>query len=156
MEEEEEEEEDDDEGNEQNEEEEEQDEETVQVSRASSNVVLLSDPRDISEGLVNPAFCQDDCQQSSQSRPSSQCGRRVKSPRWACLSRDRPYGHCRSLSSSVENMTFSGAPLSPMRGSFPSLNDPMNKESLSDGRSFRDDTSLHCSRSRGTVVVCDS
>ncbi|XP_038558702.1 transient receptor potential cation channel subfamily M member 6 isoform X1 [Micropterus salmoides] len=118
------------------------------VSRASSNAVLLSDPRDISEGLVNPAFSQDDSQPSSLSRPSSQWGRPVKSHRWACLSRDRPYGHCRSLSSSVENIFFSGAPLSPMRGSFSSLNELLNKESLSDGRSLRDNTSLCCSRSR--------
>ncbi|XP_042276131.1 transient receptor potential cation channel subfamily M member 6 isoform X2 [Thunnus maccoyii] len=128
---------------EEDEEEEQQEEETEQVSRASSNVVLLSDPRDISEGLVNPAFCDDDSQQSS-----SQCGRRVKSPRWVRLTKDHPYGHCRSLSSSMENMAFSGAPRSPMRGSFPFLNEPMNKESLSGGRSFKDDTSLRCSRSR--------
>ncbi|KAM7416212.1 hypothetical protein PAMA_018335 [Pampus argenteus] len=133
-------------GDEEDEEEEEQ-EKTEHVSRTSSNVVLLSDPRDIS-GLVNPAFFQDDCQQSPLSRPSSQCGRCVKSSRWACLSRDRPYSHCRSLSSSVENMTFSGAPLSPMKGSFPSLNKPMNQDSLSGGRSFRDNTSLRCSRNR--------
>lgn len=125
----------------------------AEVSRASSSAVLLSDPRDVSEGLVNPAFSQDDSRPSSRSRPSSQWGRPVKSPRWACLSRDRPYGYCRSLSSSVENITFSGAPLSPMRGSFPSLNEPMNRESLPDGRSFRDDTSLQCSRSRGNIVV---
>ncbi|XP_037633258.1 transient receptor potential cation channel subfamily M member 6 isoform X1 [Sebastes umbrosus] len=120
----------------------------TEVSRTSSDAVLLSDPRDISEGLVNPAFSHDDSQPSSRSRPSSQWERPVKSPRWAYLSRDRPYGYCRSLSCSVENMAFSGTPLSPMRGSFPSLNEPMNKESLSDGRGFRDDTSLRCSRSR--------
>ncbi|XP_029294787.1 transient receptor potential cation channel subfamily M member 6 [Cottoperca gobio] len=140
---------------EEEEEEEEQDKErthkqlsNMEVSITSSNAVLLSDPRDISEGLVNPAFSQDDSQPSSQSRPSSQWGRPVKSPRWACLSRDRPYGFCRSLSSSVENMTFSGAPLSPMRGSFPSLHEPMNEDTLSDESSFREDTSLRCSRSR--------
>ncbi|KAM9360691.1 LOW QUALITY PROTEIN: transient receptor potential cation channel subfamily M member 6 [Symphorus nematophorus] len=134
-------------------EEEEQDEERTQgrlshVDRASSNAVLLSDPRDIAEGLVNPAFSLDDSLPSSRSRPSSQWGRPVRTPRWACLSRDRPYGHCRSLSSSVENMAFSGRPLSPMRGSFPSLNEPMNKECLSGGRSFKDDTSLQCSRNK--------
>lgn len=119
------------------------------VSRASSGAVLLSEPRGLSEGLVNPAFSQDDSLPCSRSRPV----RPVKSPRWACLFRDRPYGHCRSLSSSVENMTFSGAPLSPMRGSFPSLNDPVNKEILCGGRIFRDDTSLRCSQSRGIVVM---
>lgn len=117
----------------------------IEVSRASSNAVLLSEPQDISEGLENPAFSQDDSQSSSFSRPPSQWGRPVKSPRWTCLSRDRPYGHCRSLSSSVENMTFSGAPLSQM-----------SKESLSGGRRFRDDISLRYSRSRGIVVVCNA
>ncbi|XP_071780163.2 transient receptor potential cation channel subfamily M member 6 [Centroberyx gerrardi] len=120
----------------------------LDVSRASSRAVLLSDPRDVSEGLVNPGFCQDDNQPSSRPRLSSQWGRTMKSPRWACLSRDRPYGHCRSLSSSVENMTFSGAPLSPLRGSFPFLNGPINNESLPGGRGLREDTSLQWSRSR--------
>ncbi|XP_040010255.1 transient receptor potential cation channel subfamily M member 6 isoform X2 [Xiphias gladius] len=145
------------EGKEEEEEEEEEEQEgertqeqlsNIEVSRASSKAVLLSDPRDISEGLVNPAFSQDNSQPSSRSRSSSQRGRPLKSPRWACLPRDRPYGCCRSLSSSVENMTFSGAPLSPMRGSHPSLNEPMNKDSLSGGRGIRDATSLQCSRSR--------
>ncbi|XP_073321519.1 transient receptor potential cation channel subfamily M member 6 [Pagrus major] len=120
----------------------------TEASRPSSSAVLLSEPRNFSEGLVNPAFCPENSQPSSHSRPSSQQGRAVKSCRWACLSRDRPYSHCRSLSSSVENMTFSGTPLSPMRGSFPSLNEPLTKESLSSGRSFRDDTSLRCSRTK--------
>uniref|UniRef100_A0A3B4VK82 non-specific serine/threonine protein kinase n=1 Tax=Seriola dumerili TaxID=41447 RepID=A0A3B4VK82_SERDU len=75
----------------------------IAVSRASSNALLLSDPRDISEGLVNPAFSQDNSQPGSRSRSSSQWVRPVKSPRWACLSRDRPYGYCRSLSSSFPN-----------------------------------------------------
>ncbi|XP_078106014.1 transient receptor potential cation channel subfamily M member 6 [Sander vitreus] len=116
-------------------------------SRASSDAALLSNPRDVSEGLVNPAFSQDDGRPISRSRPSSQWGRpEPRSPRWARLSRDRPHGYCRSLSSSVENMAFSGAPLSPTRGSLSSLNEPMNRES--DGRSFRFDTSLRCSKSR--------
>ncbi|XP_026176429.1 transient receptor potential cation channel subfamily M member 6 isoform X2 [Mastacembelus armatus] len=119
----------------------------MEVSRASSNVVLLSSPRDISEGLINPAFSQSDSQPVPRSRPSCQLRRSVKSARWTCLSREYPYGHCRSLSSSMENMTFSGAPLSPLRGSFPFLDEPMNKESLSAGRSFRDDTAIECSRS---------
>ncbi|XP_059192629.1 transient receptor potential cation channel subfamily M member 6 [Centropristis striata] len=120
----------------------------IRVSRASSNAFLLSEPRDVSEGLVNPAFSQDNSRPSSRSRPASHWGRPLKPPRGACLSRDRPYGYCRSLSSSVENMTFSGTPCSLMRGSFPSLNEPMNKEGLSDERSFKDDTSLRCSRNR--------
>uniref|UniRef100_A0A8C4DQL3 non-specific serine/threonine protein kinase n=1 Tax=Dicentrarchus labrax TaxID=13489 RepID=A0A8C4DQL3_DICLA len=63
----------------------------INISRSSSNAVLLSDPRDVSEGLVNPAFSQDDSLPSPRSRPSSQWVKPVKSPRWACLSRDRPY-----------------------------------------------------------------
>ncbi|XP_069380165.1 transient receptor potential cation channel subfamily M member 6 isoform X3 [Paralichthys olivaceus] len=117
------------------------------LSRTSSNAVLLSDPQDISEGLVNPAFSQDSSQLSCPSRSSNICGRHVKSCRGACLSRDPPYGCCRSLSSSMENMTLSGTPLSPMRGSFPSLNETMKKESLSRGR-MMEDTSLQCSRRR--------
>ncbi|XP_068422965.1 transient receptor potential cation channel subfamily M member 6 isoform X2 [Clinocottus analis] len=120
----------------------------IKVSTASSNAILLSKPRDISEGLVNPAFSQDDNRPSSWSRPSGQCERSVKPTRWGCLSRDCPYGHCRSLSSSVENMTFSGAPLTRMRGSYPSLNEPVDKESLSDERRFRDDRSLLSSKSK--------
>ncbi|TDH13356.1 hypothetical protein EPR50_G00056750, partial [Perca flavescens] len=107
-------------------------------SRASSSAGLLSNSRDVavvSEGLVNPAFSQDDGRMISRSRPSSQWGR--PEPRWARVSRDRPYGYCRSLSSSVENVAFSGAPLSPTRGSFSSFN-----------FSFGDDTSLGCSKSR--------
>ncbi|XP_029999816.1 transient receptor potential cation channel subfamily M member 6 [Sphaeramia orbicularis] len=121
---------------------------TLQKSRTSSKAILLSDPRDISEGLVNPAFCPDDNQVRSRSRPSSQWRASVKTPRWACQFRDRPYGYCRSLSSSVENITFPGAAHNPLRGSFPTLNEPMRKECLSGVRSFRDDTSLYCSKSR--------
>ncbi|XP_034547988.1 transient receptor potential cation channel subfamily M member 6 isoform X2 [Notolabrus celidotus] len=111
-----------------------------EVSEASSNALLLSDPQDISEGLVNQAFSLGDSS-SSQSRP-------LKSSRRACLSRDRPYGHSRSLSSSVENMTFSGAPLSEMRGSISSLDEPMNRASLPGRRAFMDGTLRRCSRSR--------
>lgn len=119
------------------------------VSRASSNAFLLSDPQDISEGLVNPAFSQGNSHPSSRSRSSSQWVRPVKSPRWAYLSRDRPYGYCRSLSSSVENMTFSGTTLSPTRGSFPSLNEMISKECCV--RGFKDNTTLQCIKSRGIV-----
>lgn len=140
------------------EEEEEQEEDRVQgqLSRASSDAVLLSDPRGVPEGLVNPAFSQDNSQPQPCFKPSSQWGRPVRTARWACLATERPYGFCRSLSSSVENMAFSGAPLSPKRGSFPSLNEAITKESLSGGRGFRDDTSLQSSRSRGADVVCNS
>ncbi|XP_026198545.1 transient receptor potential cation channel subfamily M member 6 isoform X2 [Anabas testudineus] len=120
----------------------------IDLSRASSTAVLLPDCRDISEGLINPAFSQDDSSIVSQSKPSSHQKRSMKSPRLTCLSRDRPYGFCRSLSSSMENMTFSGAPLSPTRGSFPSLNESMNNENLHGRRSFRDETSLGCCRSK--------
>uniref|UniRef100_I3JXD6 non-specific serine/threonine protein kinase n=1 Tax=Oreochromis niloticus TaxID=8128 RepID=I3JXD6_ORENI len=96
------------------EEEEEKEEEKTQeelpntdVHRASSSAFLF-DPRDISEGLTNPAFSHDDSQPTSRSRNSNQWRKPIKSPRWACLSRDRPYGYCRSLSSSMENMTFAG------------------------------------------------
>ncbi|XP_029960289.1 transient receptor potential cation channel subfamily M member 6 isoform X2 [Salarias fasciatus] len=118
------------------------------LSRASSKALLLSDPRDIPKGLINPAFSLGDSQPASRPRYSVHSRRPTKSPRWACVSRDRPYGPCRSLSSSVENVTFSGAALSVMRGSFPSLNKPLNKESLSGGRSFKDGAAQQCSRSQ--------
>lgn len=117
---------------------------STEVSRTSCNPVLLSEPRDISRGLVNPAFSP-----TCHSRPASQWGRPVKSPRWACVFRDQPYGHCRSLSSSVENMTFSEA----ARGSFPSMTDPVKKEMLSGGRIFRDNTPLRYSRSKGIFQI---
>lgn len=120
----------------------------TEAIRTSSSALLLSDPCDVSEGLTNPAFSLDDSQPSSQSRHSSQWRRPVKSSRWTRMSRERPYGFCRSLSSSVENMAFSGAPFSPMRESFPSLNEPMKKESLSGRRTFRNGTTLRCSRSQ--------
>uniref|UniRef100_A0A3Q1BGJ8 non-specific serine/threonine protein kinase n=1 Tax=Amphiprion ocellaris TaxID=80972 RepID=A0A3Q1BGJ8_AMPOC len=119
-----------------------QEQSNIEAIRTSSNALLLSDPRDVSEGLINPAFSLDDSQPSSRARHSSQWRRPVKSSRWTRMSRERPYGFCRSLSSSVENMTFSGAPLSPMRGSFPSLSEAMKRESLSNRRTFRDGTSL--------------
>lgn len=121
------------------------------VSRASSEAVLLSEPRNILQGLVNPSFSQDDSPPGFRSRPSSHWKRLMKSPRLACVFRDRPYSHCRSLSSSVENMTFSGAPLSQTVGS-PSLHDPANK--VKDGReTMRGDSSLRSSRRRGNVAV---
>lgn len=123
----------------------------IDLSRTSSHAVLLSDSHHISEGLENPAFCQDDNQPGSRPRHPSQWGRNRKCQRWTCLSRDHPNGQCRSLSSSVENMA-----LSPLRGSFPLLNGPMNSESLPGGRSLKDDMSLRCSRSRGTIRISDA
>uniref|UniRef100_A0A3B4GLA4 non-specific serine/threonine protein kinase n=1 Tax=Pundamilia nyererei TaxID=303518 RepID=A0A3B4GLA4_9CICH len=123
----------------------------IDVHRASSSAFLF-DPQDISEGLTNPAFSCDDSQPTSRSRNSNQWRKPIKSPRWACLSRDRPYGYCRSLSSSMENMTFAGAPLSPTRGSFPSLNESMNNESLLGRRGLKNNTSLRCSRSQGMIT----
>lgn len=134
---------------EEDEEEKEEDEESAQsnidVCRTSSNTFLMSDPQDVSEGLVNPAFSPDDSESSSRSRYSSQWRGPGKSTRGRDLPYDLPYGYCRSLSSSMENITFSGAPLSPTRGSFPSLDE---------GRSsFGDNRSLQGSRSQGIVVV---
>lgn len=123
----------------------------IDVHRGSSSAFLF-DPQDISEGLTNPAFSCDDSQPTSRSRNSNQWRKPIKSPRWACLSRDRPYGYCRSLSSSMENMAFAGAPLSPTRGSFPSLNESMNNESLLGRRGLKNNTSLRCSRSQGMIT----
>ncbi|XP_077376929.1 transient receptor potential cation channel subfamily M member 6 isoform X2 [Festucalex cinctus] len=78
---------------------------------------------------------EEDSQLNSQTRPF------MKSPRTAY-----PFGYCRSLSSSVENMTFFGASLIPRGGSFPYLNEALNKQGGK--RSFRDDTSLQWSSSR--------
>lgn len=127
------------------EEEEGKEENQSEASKASSDALLLSDPQDVSEGLVNPAFSQGDLS-GSKSRP-------LKSSRRTCPSRDRPYGYSRSLSSSVENMTFSDAPFSEKRGSFSSLNEPMNRDSLPCGRAFKDDTLQRCGRSKGNTVV---
>ncbi|XP_061672748.1 transient receptor potential cation channel subfamily M member 6 isoform X2 [Syngnathoides biaculeatus] len=111
----------------------------LEVWRPTSNVDL-PEPANISEDLEHSDFRQEDPQLICQNRPS------VKSPRSACRSRDFPHGCCRSLSSSVENMTFSGASPIPRGGSFPYLNQALNKQG--DKRSFGDDTSLQCSRSR--------
>ncbi|KAG7270624.1 hypothetical protein CRUP_010919 [Coryphaenoides rupestris] len=84
--------------------------------------------------------------------PSSQWARVQRKPfRWACMSRERPYGRCHSLSSSVENITFAGAPLSPLRGSFSFLAaGPLNGETSppgGDGRDCHFGASLRGSRS---------
>jgi len=90
----------------------------------------------------------DNSQPSFRSRHSSQWKRPTISPRWAYMPRDRPYGNCRSLSSSMENMTFSVAPVSS------SLNQLMNNEGMSGRRGFSDDASLQCSRNQGILVLC--
>ncbi|KAM9391501.1 transient receptor potential cation channel subfamily M member 6 [Pholidichthys leucotaenia] len=117
----------------------------VNVCRTPSEALLLSEPRDVSEGLTNPAFSLEDTQLSS--RQSSQWRRPIKS-RLACMFIDRPYGYCRSLSSSMENIAFSGAPLSPTRGSFPSLHEQISKEGFLGKRSRRDYRLLRNSRSQ--------
>ncbi|XP_015242883.1 PREDICTED: transient receptor potential cation channel subfamily M member 6-like isoform X3 [Cyprinodon variegatus] len=85
---------------------------------------------------------------SFPSRHSSHWRKPPICPRWTCAPRERPFGYCRSLSSSMENMAFSGAPLSPTKGSFPSLKDAMNKEFMFDRRGSRDDAPLRCSKSQ--------
>lgn len=124
-----------------------------ELSRSSSCAILLPKCQDGSEGLINPAFSQGDNATVSQSKPCNHWERSMKSPRLKGLYRDRPYGYCRSLSSSMENMTFGGAPISPTRGSFPFLYEQVTKTNLNGERSFRDDTSLQYSRSKGIVLV---
>ncbi|XP_014826160.1 PREDICTED: transient receptor potential cation channel subfamily M member 7-like isoform X1 [Poecilia mexicana] len=91
---------------------------------------------------------EDESQPSFPSRHSSHWRKPPLPTRWACLPRERPYGYCRSLSSSMENIAFSGAPLSPTKGSFPSLDETTDKEDMSDGRGLRNDASLRCSKSQ--------
>ncbi|KAL0979667.1 hypothetical protein UPYG_G00188000 [Umbra pygmaea] len=128
------------------EEEEEEEEEEVRqrcnVSRAPSQTFLLLDQQDEradgARGLVNPAFCKDDSPGVARFR-RAQLGR--KSPhRWACMSKNQKFRYSRSLSSSMENVSLSHAPLSPLRGSFPTL------DCLSEVRSFTADTPLSCSK----------
>ncbi|XP_061586818.1 transient receptor potential cation channel subfamily M member 6 isoform X2 [Cololabis saira] len=142
------------EGEEEEAEEEEQEEENTQeleqlpkakVCRSSGNSPQ-SGPQDFSDVLINPVSPQDDSQPGLPSRLSSQWRKPMTAPRW--IPKDRPYGYCRSLSSSMENMTFAGAPLGPRRGSFASLNESINKEDIAGRRGFRDDTSLQCSRNQ--------
>lgn len=116
----------------------------VNVSRASSRAFLLSDTQDErgcgARGLVNPAFCKDDDPGAVHSR-QGQWGRK-RPHRWAGLSRDWPYSHSRSLSSSMENMALTGVPLSQLRASFPAL------DCLSEGGRCTADIPLGCSKSR--------
>ncbi|XP_054628683.1 transient receptor potential cation channel subfamily M member 6 isoform X3 [Dunckerocampus dactyliophorus] len=106
----------------------------------------LSGPIVVLQSFPKPTFRQEDCQLDFQTRPS------VKSSRGPYLSRNHPYGYSRSLSSSVENMTFSGASPSP-RGSVPNLMEPMNKHLAK--RSFSNDTSLQWSRGREWSMSSD-
>ncbi|CAL8248689.1 unnamed protein product [Merluccius merluccius] len=120
------------------------------LSRASSGSRLPSDRRDspsFTKSLVNPAFSQDSGQRRCRPLPSSQRATVQRKPfQWACVSRERPYRHCRSLSSSVENIMF-GAPLSPLRGSLSFLAGPLSGETSSGGRDRHVGASLRGSRS---------
>uniref|UniRef100_A0A3P9LRN6 non-specific serine/threonine protein kinase n=1 Tax=Oryzias latipes TaxID=8090 RepID=A0A3P9LRN6_ORYLA len=90
------------------------------------------------------------------SKRSSQWRRPSIAPRWLYMPKERFYGFSRSLSSSMENITFSGAPLSPTRGSFFTLNEAVSKERIRGRRGFRDDTCLPCSRSQEWSKSSDS
>ncbi|XP_014327969.1 transient receptor potential cation channel subfamily M member 6-like isoform X1 [Xiphophorus maculatus] len=91
---------------------------------------------------------EDESQPSFPSRYSSHWRKPPLPTRWACVPRERPDGYCRSLSSSMEKIAFSGGPLSPTKGSFPSLEETTDKECLSDRRGLRNDGSLWCSKSQ--------
>ncbi|XP_027890614.1 transient receptor potential cation channel subfamily M member 6 isoform X6 [Xiphophorus couchianus] len=91
---------------------------------------------------------EDESQPSFPSRYSSHWRKPPLPTRWACVPRERPDGYCRSLSSSMEKIAFSGGPLSPTKGSFPSLEETTDKECLSDRRGLRNDASLWCSKSQ--------
>uniref|UniRef100_A0A096MCA3 non-specific serine/threonine protein kinase n=1 Tax=Poecilia formosa TaxID=48698 RepID=A0A096MCA3_POEFO len=108
----------------------------LEVFVAYSNCLTVSDS---DNDDVSPDFSQDESQPSFPSRHSSHWRKPPLPTRWACLPRERPYGYCRSLSSSMENIAFSGAPLSPTKGSFPSLDETTDKEDMSDGRGLRND-----------------
>lgn len=95
--------------------------------RVSTDNVLLSTPLG---GLDNPAFIQEDNAGGCRSRTSSQWRRLSKC---VCVLREQPYNCCRSLSSSMENITFSST--------------------QSPKRTFRDNASVHCSRSRGIIIM---
>lgn len=86
-------------------------------------------------GSANPAFVPEDNAARCHSTISSQWRQVGTLSKWGCVLREHPYGHCRSLSSSVENITFSSTQ-SPKRTS-------------------RDEASLQYSRNRGiTTSVC--
>ena len=76
---------------------------------------------------------------------------RRKPSRWAGVARERTYGHYASLSSSVESLAFAGAPLSPLRGSFPLLARPRSGDTSPGGRARHVRASLKGSRSEGSL-----
>ncbi|TNM90310.1 hypothetical protein fugu_004544 [Takifugu bimaculatus] len=79
-------------------------------------------------GSGSPAFVPEDNAARCHSRISSQWRQAGTLSKWGGVLRGHPYGHCRSLSSSMENITFSST--------------------QSPKRTFRDEASLQCSRSR--------
>lgn len=88
-------------------------------------------------GSGNPASVPEDNAARCHSRISSQWRKVGTLSKWVCVLRERPYGHCRSLSSSMENITFSST--------------------QSPKRTFRDEASPQCSRSRGiNTSMCRS
>uniref|UniRef100_A0A3B3TU21 non-specific serine/threonine protein kinase n=1 Tax=Poecilia latipinna TaxID=48699 RepID=A0A3B3TU21_9TELE len=86
------------------EEKEEEDVTNLEVFVAYSNCLTVSDS---DNDDVSPDFSQDESQPSFPSRHSSHWRKPPLPTRWACLPRERPYGYCRSLSSSMENIAFS-------------------------------------------------
>lgn len=140
-----------------NEEEEEEDEEKEDfrscpssgASRASSYADLLSEPRHVLQGLVNPSFCREDSPTGSRSIPSSQWRRPARSHRVAAPFRDGPHSYSRSLSSSVENVAFAGSPPSQMAGSVPGSAGQGREESATTGSN----SCLQSNRKRGKAVT---
>lgn len=119
------------------------------VSRASSDADLLPEPQNILGGLVNPSFTGEDSPTGLRTIPSSQWRRPAESHKAACPFRDGPYSYCRSLSSSVENMTFSGAPPSQTAGS---VSEPTSE--ARDERGTKSGNScLQNNKKRGKVVA---
>lgn len=118
------------------------------VSRASSDADLLPENQNILGGLVNPSFTGEDSPTGFRSIPSSRWRRPAESHKVACPFRDGPYGYCRSLSSSVENMTFSGAPPGRTAESVP---EPASE--AKDERGTKSGSScLQSNKKRGKVV----
>lgn len=107
-----------------------------EVSRASSDADLLSEPQNTLEGVVNPSFSREDSPTGPRSVPSRQWRRPAKPHKVAAPFREGPHGYCRSLSSSVENMTFPRAPPSHMAGSVPeSASDVRDESATTSGNS---------------------
>ncbi|XP_054906514.1 transient receptor potential cation channel subfamily M member 6 isoform X4 [Poeciliopsis prolifica] len=90
----------------------------------------------------------DESQPSFPSKHSSHWRKPPLPTRWACVPRERTYGYCRSLSSSMEKIAFSGGPLSPTKGSFPSLDETTDKDGICDRRGLRNAVYLWCSKSQ--------